>query len=361
MNSSIQPQAAASRVAAQKATGTSGKFGELPRTGNTVNLDQGDPLAGQTPVQIDEQLAALYEQNQRSSARLASRCDQQHHLVGDDYQVRYLPASGWRLTWPEVMARTRAVLDDPTAPRRASFVSNMADIDRLQAERAQIISQEEALEGEFERRGGWPRAFLVTGGDGHVHSSMHCSTCNRNGALTRFAWMTSYSGQDEDAIVAAAGYRACTVCYPSAPVGDEHSLPTRMFSADEIAAAAAREERAAAKQARDAARIAKSLTADGSEFIVPTSASDGYRGVRREYFKTEQAATQWAVGHMVNRRWFYTNPHPAWQADLKVRDESVEKVITAVAAKHGRTLGEVRAEFEKKVLAKARRDGWIGR
>src|SRR5699024_1181900 len=74
-------------------------------------------------------------------------------------------------------------------------------------------------------RGGWNRAFLVAGAGGHVHSSTDCSTCR---PTTQYAWMTNYSGADEDTIVSDAGYRACTVCYPSAPVGDERSMPTEM-------------------------------------------------------------------------------------------------------------------------------------
>jgi len=72
-----------------------------------------------------------------------------------------------------------------------------------------------ALDAEYT---GWTRAFLVTNSNGHVHSSMNCSTCNRNGKATTFAWVTDFSDHDEAQIVAAAGWRACTVCYPTAPV-----------------------------------------------------------------------------------------------------------------------------------------------
>src|SRR5699024_12010413 len=82
----------------------------------------------------------------------------------------------------------------------------------------------------FRLRGGWNRAFLVAGANGHVHSSTSCSTCH---PTTQYAWMTDYSGADEDTIVADAGYRACTVCYPSAPVGDERSLPPKILSRSE--------------------------------------------------------------------------------------------------------------------------------
>jgi hypothetical protein len=74
---------------------------------------------------------------------------------------------------------------------------------------------------------------------------MNCSTCNRGERPTQFQWMTDYSGMGEAQIVAAAGWRACTVCYPTAPVGDVRSLPTAMFSREDEAKAQARAEREA--------------------------------------------------------------------------------------------------------------------
>lgn len=47
-------------------------------------------------------------------------------------------------------------------------------------------------------------------GNGHVHSSMHCKTCRQT---TRFAWMTDYSGADEEKIFAVnrPGFSAATL------------------------------------------------------------------------------------------------------------------------------------------------------
>jgi hypothetical protein len=42
-----------------------------------------------------------------------------------------------------------------------------------------------------------------------------CSTCH---PTTRFAWLTELSGKNEDEIIDYAGYKACTVCYPKAPL-----------------------------------------------------------------------------------------------------------------------------------------------
>ena len=54
--------------------------------------------------------------------------------------------------------------------------------------------------------------------DGHIHSSMQCSTCNKNGNATEFNWLPELSGLDESDAVEAHGAVLCTVCFPTAPV-----------------------------------------------------------------------------------------------------------------------------------------------
>jgi len=85
-------------------------------------------------------------------------------------------------------------------------------------EAAEIRSAVRRYDVEFRRRGGWSRFFLVEGSDGHVHSSMRCSTCNRMGRPTRFGWLTELSGLSEEDAVKAYGRILCSVCFPSAPV-----------------------------------------------------------------------------------------------------------------------------------------------
>jgi len=112
---------------------------------------------------------------------------------------------------------------------------------------------EAPFHAEFKARGGWTRAYLViTNGQGHVHRSTSCSTCY---ATTQFVRVSTLSGMDEQAIVDAAGERACTVCYASAPVELRLDRKTTIFSEDEKRRQAEREERAAKRAAADAAKI----------------------------------------------------------------------------------------------------------
>jgi hypothetical protein len=206
---------------------------------------------------------------------------------------------------------------------------------------------QKGLNAEFDRRGGWTRAFLVTNGNGHVHSSMHCSTCNRGLHATQFQWMTDWSAKDEAEIVEAAGWRACTVCYPSAPVGDEKSLPTKMFSDADKSKAEAKAEREAAKAARDAKTKAAAPTASGEPLRVLTEVYTPTHGPRAgqpqnrfETFKTERTAIMWAT-----ERFYYNGPSGTeWAA--------INAIANAVAEKRGvdaRTvLDEIVAKGKKK-------------
>jgi hypothetical protein len=61
---------------------------------------------------------------------------------------------------------------------------------------------------------GWSRFFLVTSSPGHVHSSMHCSSCR---PTTTYGWMPELSGKDEATAVKELGPTLCSVCFTSAP------------------------------------------------------------------------------------------------------------------------------------------------
>lgn len=215
----------------------------------------------------------------------------------------------------------------------------------------------------FTARGGWTRAYLVTNANGHVHKSMDCSTCfepryDQYGAYkpgTQYAWLPELSDHDEAEIIAAAGSDACTVCYPNAPVD---APPRSVFTADERTAAQKRQDAAAAKDKRRQDRIAKGLTADGSEFQVTynemgsqyvqradgTTVLEPALRTRRESFKTERAAVQWVV------------QYKAWGRYENEKGPAFQQVIEAVAAKHGRTVEDVTAEIDAKVAAKIKRD-----
>ncbi|MFS0884918.1 hypothetical protein [Aeromicrobium sp. 179-A 4D2 NHS] len=306
-----------------------------------LTLDNEPNLSDWTPVQVDTKLADLYYTYINKSARAEG---QQRHL---EDLVRRKTGTRGRLSTTEI----DAVVAECRAVERQTYIEH----DILRAYENTIVADEEVMaaseamlpyEDEFNARGGWTRAFLVTNAGGHVHSSMMCSTCR---PTTRYHWVTEYSGGKEADVVDAAGERACTVCYPSAPV-ETLNKPTKMFTPDEIQAAKDREARAAAKVERDAKKVEKALTADGSEFEIEFIS---YGRPDKERFKTEQAATSWLVGKLVDERyWTEKTPDPTLI-------DAQNKVKQAIADKHNMTMGEVDEMLEKKIKAKAKRDGWI--
>jgi hypothetical protein len=204
-------------------------------------------LTTMTEPQVDEHFAAVGDEYYRLSRKLRSAETQARRAVGD----KQIHGVGWKMSWSEAEKLiASATYADAVRAReyRAEVQKEIRDLDDT------VWAK---LTAEFDRRGGWTRAFLVT--DGHVHKTRQCSTCNKGEYPTEFSWMIDYSGKTEAEIVEAADERACTVCYPSAPVAKKVGKPdlskSKMFTPEEKERAAAREE-AARKKAEKAAKAA---------------------------------------------------------------------------------------------------------
>ena len=221
-----------------------------------------DLLPTWTPAQIDGMLAHFQAERARYATMAQRAFDNAAREVGKHLGLKQ-PGRDWRgNAIMEHMDADREQIEAYLAEHRGEEsgyeYGTLARVrkawDDFANYRIEMTDQQihiRTLAQEYTRRGGWTRAFLVNNSNGHVHSSTSCSTCFET---TQYAWLTDYSGANEEAIVADAGVRACTVCYPSAPV-DVLKRETKMFTPDEIAAQQAREERAAAKAAREAATV----------------------------------------------------------------------------------------------------------
>lgn len=208
-------------------------------------------LTTASPVAIDTELARLYDEHFEVGSKQMMLVDDlertAHRAQGKTWREDREPYS------PEYIDR---LCNDGSLPiwERRSLRDLDTRLTRLRAKAAALREEMAPLNAEYRRRP-WTRAFLaVTNSQGHVHSSMECSTCNKGESRTRFSWMVEWSGADEATIVADAGERACTVCYPSAPA-EVLNRPTKMFSEDEKAKQRAREEREAKRNEREAAKI----------------------------------------------------------------------------------------------------------
>lgn len=148
-----------------------------------------------TPVEIDTELSAIYTRYYTVLDKIA-----QHAKWIKDYE--------------KGLARKDAGDGRYLYYTQERLVEIEQAYDDLQEQATMILEETHPYEAEFRSRP-WTRFFLVTNNGGHIHSSMHCSTCY---PTTRFAWLPSLSGQTEAEAVAEHGAILCTVCYPTAPV-----------------------------------------------------------------------------------------------------------------------------------------------
>lgn len=209
-------------------------------------------LRSMTPAQVDELFAATWDRRYELTMDVYAAWNDVHYAVGD----RRISAQTWRLSHTEVQDKAAGTERGRKALDRVSRAKGaVAELDGT------VLAK---LENEFGRRGGWSRAYLVT--DGHVHNSMNCSSCNRGEFPTRFSWMIDYSGKSMAEIVEAAGERACTICYPDAPVarrdkGENVTVPQSvMLTPEEVERAEAREAEAKRRAEKKAKAALNAIT-----------------------------------------------------------------------------------------------------
>jgi hypothetical protein len=122
------------------------------------------------------------------------------------------------------------------------------ELDQAEAAEWAAIAETVPFRAEWERRGGWTRYFLVDNTGGHVHPDTNCSTCF---PTTEYAFLPEQSGLTAAELVEMAGEKACTVCFPWAPV-DTLRRSTKLEAPARKAAREAREAKAAAAAAKKA-------------------------------------------------------------------------------------------------------------
>lgn len=257
-------------------------------------------MAARTPAEIDTALAKLDEQVARRQQSLA-----------------------WMLQDSE---------RDP-ANRVAHYFQNAERVANLRAEIAALIEQIRPLDAEYARRR-WSRFFLVLNGNGHVHRDRACSTCF---PTTLYGWLPQLSGATEQEAVAEYGERMCTVCFPSAP------SMYQMLGRPSRAAA----ERQAAKDARQAKRDAIAAKKAAAAITNP----DG----------TVLKGTNWRV-ETVTAAWRDMVDAYDYLPILETRNPerhgeylaAIERVSTALAAKLGRTVDDIKAEAQRRLKRRPR-------
>ncbi|MFD9066741.1 hypothetical protein ACFVZ3_35070 [Kitasatospora purpeofusca] len=220
----------------------------------------GTTLATATPVEIDTVLARLDERYRRAHHRLVLALDALHSAAGDR-------RAGSKRRGPWTMSDAQALDVGRRSNRTDPAFRRALDAHTNAGTALRAIAQEQSpYLAEWKRRGWWSRTFLAQPdrGIGHVHRSENCSSCHNGPHPTRLAWLTAYFGATEEQIVQDAGERACTVCFPTAPV-DPCRRPSRMTSRAEVEARREREERELERAARAVTKAAKAIASpDGT-------------------------------------------------------------------------------------------------
>jgi len=171
-------------------------------------------LKNATPLEVDTELARLFDELDRLNSRASANRSEMHRLAGDRRELR---TGHWGMEFNNVYAHVEAIAAGHEGrPWEVDSAKNaLATYARLNEELTKNAAARRPLADEYRRRP-WSRFFLVQ--DGHIHSSMSCSTCNNGANLTKFGWLPEMSGRTEADCVAEHGALLCTVCFPSAPV-----------------------------------------------------------------------------------------------------------------------------------------------
>ncbi|MFD7835673.1 SPOR domain-containing protein [Streptomyces sp. NPDC059761] len=191
------------------------------RTMDDVRAATPGMLAKMTPVKIDELFAALYDEYNRLDRLIDSAWDGLYRAVGEKKVSRYNS-----MVWPygrdELETKARKILEDGTGVDlyRADITKALTRLDSLGEEMLALNrGARPTLLGEWERRDGWSRFFLVQ--DGHIHRGGHAgwdSDCHSLRSTTLLYWQPELSGKTEQEAVTALGPTMCTICFPSAPL-----------------------------------------------------------------------------------------------------------------------------------------------
>lgn len=304
------------------------------------------PLSDWTPYEVDLVLAELTDRYLSALSNKDSRMDRLHFAIGDSRKGKWF-------TWEKTDHETLTAALQPSADADTKNKYN----DYLLAEsRVRVITEKmEPYEEEYKRRP-WPRAWIVPGG--HVHRSNYCSSLHNGRERTPIFVQVEYSGKTEAEIVADAASRACTICFPSAPV----AKPSKMELPQERQA----------REAREAEKAAKGITnRDGSPVII---------GARfKDTIKAERTAQITYVDRAVNVRIAetrleriqsmlrgqpedsvvvaeVTKRQERWTADLEEAKADCEILLDALAFKRDSTVEDQRKALQPKVDAKYKKE-----
>jgi hypothetical protein len=278
-------------------------------------------LTTATPVEIDTALLGAY-------GKIADLTSQQHRLTATVSRIDAAEPGSYQSMLPAYSPENRAKL--------------VAEIDALQKRIWEILDAEVyPREAQYNDRR-WTRYYLVDNSNGHVHKDEHCDTCF---PTTRYAWLVEQSGMSAEDLVVLAGEKACTVCFPWAPV-DILKQKTKLEAPERKAA---RLEREAKKAEREAKKAAKAIAnPDGSPLEVFDWRVPERQRQTRNGLVTEPAHDRFqTIATLAAARSWLADQYEAWRGNNGTHRD-VNKVAEAIAHKEGKTAEVVIDEAKKR-------------
>jgi hypothetical protein len=278
-------------------------------------------LTTATPAEIDTALLGAY-------GKIADLTSQQHRLTATVSRIDAAEPGSYQSMLPAYSPENRAKL--------------VAEIDALQKRIWEILDAEVyPREAQYNDRR-WTRYYLVDNSNGHVHKDEHCDTCF---PTTRYAWLVEQSGMSAEDLVVLAGEKACTVCFPWAPV-DILKQKTKLEAPERKAA---RLEREAKKAEREAKKAAKAIAnPDGSPLEVFDWRVPERQRQTRNGLVTEPAHDRFqTIATLAAARSWLADQYEAWRGNNGTH-RNVNNVAEAIAHKEGKTAEVVIEEAKKR-------------
>jgi hypothetical protein len=182
--------------------------------GTNMNMNE------MTPTQIDTAWLQLHSKSNRLQDFISNKLQTMAYYAGRRLRdgrgktIILHPTEQRDMTTNEIV--NLFANGEKTPCETVSREQVVATYNELCAELKEVDAQIEIINDEHRARQ-WSRFFLVTSSNGHIHSSMHCHTCNKGRFFTSFALLPSLSGANLETAVAKMGAGLCSVCFPDAP------------------------------------------------------------------------------------------------------------------------------------------------
>jgi hypothetical protein len=186
---------------------------------------------------------------------------------------------------------------------------------------------------EWDKRGGWQRWLRVTNGNGHVHLDTNCQTCF---PTTQWGLVPDLSGLNAKEMVEEVGDMACTVCFPWAPATKGWARTAAEREDIKRANQMEKVRKAAEKEAKAIQDVDGGRLRDSSGYVIETL---------NAAWRDLTSAVDW-----LKEPTYAGNPYVAKY------QEFIERAVAAIAKKVGKSPEEVRAEAERKVAERRKRE-----